>query len=77
MKVPFLDLKTQYQEIKEEVEPKVLNILENCCYIGGSYVDDFERSMEKYLNIKHVAGCSNGTDALVFVVVNPFCNICD
>lgn len=65
MKVPFLDLKTQYQGIKAEVEPKVLNILENCCYIGGSYVDDFERSMEKYLNVKHVAGCSNGTDALV------------
>lgn len=65
MNVPFLDLKTQYKGIKEEVEPLVLDILENCCYIGGRYVDEFERSMEKYLGVKHVAGCSNGTDALV------------
>ena len=65
MKVPFLDLRTQYQGIKADVEPEVLKILENCCYIGGSYVNDFERSMEGYLNVAHVAGCSNGTDALV------------
>ncbi|MCM1125485.1 MAG: DegT/DnrJ/EryC1/StrS family aminotransferase [Lachnospiraceae bacterium] len=65
MKVPFLDLKTQYQGIKAEVEPAVLNIMENCCYIGGSYVQDFEKSMEEYLGVKHAAGCSNGTDALV------------
>lgn len=65
MKVPFLDLKTQYQGIKAEAEPAVLDILENCCYIGGSYVNDFERQMESYLDVKHVASCSNGTDALV------------
>lgn len=65
MQVPFLDLKTQYQAIKDEVEQKVMDILENCCYIGGSYVNDFERSMEEYLGVRHVASCSNGTDALV------------
>lgn len=65
MKVPFLDLKTQYQGIKAEVEPAVLDILENCCYIGGNYVSDFERAMERFLKVKHVSGCSNGTDALV------------
>ena len=65
MKVPFLDLKTQYQGIKEEVEPAVLDILENCCYIGGTYVQQFEKSVREYLGVKHAAGCSNGTDALV------------
>ena len=65
MKVPFLDLRSQYQIIKSEVEPVVLDILENCCYIGGKYVEEFEASMAEYLNVKHVIGCSNGTDALV------------
>lgn len=65
MKVPFLDLKTQYQGIKEEVEPAVLDILENCCYIGGTYVQQFEKSVRKYLGVKYAAGCSNGTDALM------------
>ncbi len=73
MKVPFLDLKTQYQGIKAEVEPAVLNILANCCYIGGSYVQDFEKSMEEYLNVKHAISCSNGTDALVLGL--KACNI--
>ena len=61
MKVPFLDLKTQYQGIKEEVEPMVLDILENCCYIGGAYVQQFEKSVREYLGVKHAVGCSNGT----------------
>lgn len=73
MKVPFLDLKAQYREIKKDVEPKVLDILENCCYIGGSYVNAFERSMEEYLNVKHVISCSNGTDALILAL--KACNI--
>ena len=73
MKVPFLDLKTQYQAIKAEVEPVVLKILEECSFIGGKYVTDFEKSMEAYLNVKHVASCSNGTDALVLGL--KACNI--
>lgn len=73
MKVPFLDLSTQYKGIKAEVEPLVSDILENCCYIGGKYVSDFERDMEKYLDINHVAGCGNGTDALALGL--KACNI--
>lgn len=73
MKVPFIDLKNQFQGIKEEVVPKVMDILENCCYIGGLYVNEFEREMEQYLGVKHVAGCSNGTDALILGL--KACNI--
>ena len=65
MKVPFLDLQTQYRGIISEIEPKILDIMEKCCFIGGTYVNDFEQDMEKYLDVKYVSGCSNGTDALV------------
>lgn len=73
MKVPFLDLKRQYQTIRDEVEPKISDILENCCFIGGKYVDDFENQMKAYLDVGHVLGCSNGTDALVLGL--KACNI--
>ncbi len=73
MNVPFLDLKTQYKGIKNEVEPKVLDILDNCSFIGGKYVEEFEKNMATYLGVKHVAGCSNGTDALVIGL--KACNI--
>ena len=66
MKVPFLDLKAQYRGgVKEEVEPLISDILENCSFIGGAYVNMFETEMESYLKVKHVASCSNGTDALI------------
>ena len=73
MKVPFLNLQRQYQEIKAEVEPKVLEILETCSYIGGKYVEEFERDMAQYLGVRNVLGCSNGTDALVLAL--RACNV--
>lgn len=65
MEVPFLDLRKQYQGIKSEVETQIQDILENCCFIGGKYVSEFEHSIEGYLGVKHALGCSNGTDALI------------
>lgn len=74
MSVPFLDLKTQYGSIKEEVEQKVLEVLESCAYINGPYVKSFEENIEKYLNAGHAIGCSSGTAALMLAL--KACNIC-
>ncbi|MCR5688318.1 MAG: DegT/DnrJ/EryC1/StrS family aminotransferase [Lachnospiraceae bacterium] len=68
MKVPFLDLSTQYSAIAKDIEPAVADIMSRCCFIGGSYVSDFERKMEDYLSVKHVSGCANGTDALALAL---------
>ncbi len=73
MNVPFLDLKKQYQGIKDEVEKSLQNVLEECNYIGGNYVSSFENEMEDYLKINHVTGCGNGTDALVLAL--KACNV--
>ncbi len=74
MKVPFLDLKKQYQEIRAEVEPQVLSLLADCAYIGGRYVETFEKEMAGYLGVKHVIGCSSGTAALVLAL--RACGVC-
>lgn len=74
MSVPFLDLKTQYGSIKEEVEQKVLEVLESCAYINGPYVKSFEENIEKYLNVGHAIGCSSGTAALMLAL--KACNVC-
>jgi len=73
MKVPFLDLKTQYQGIKAEVEPEILKTLESCSYIGGPYVKRFEDEVASYLQVKHAIGCSSGTAALVLAL--RACNV--
>ena len=68
MEVPFLDLKMQYKEIKGEVEPLILEVMESCSYVEGTYVRNFEKQMEEYLSVRHVGTCSNGTDALVLAL---------
>lgn len=73
MKVPFLDLKLQYKDLLEEIEPQIMDIFRNCAFIGGSHVRDFERKVEEFLNVKHAMGCASGTDALVLAL--RACNV--
>ena len=68
MSVPFLDLKTQFAAIKDEVMPEIERVFESCSYIGGSYVKNFEGEVEKYLNVSHAIGCSSGTAALILAL---------
>lgn len=61
MQVPFLDLKTQYQSIKDEILPKINDILENTAFVLGKYVEDFEKRFAKVHNAKHCYGVGTGT----------------
>ncbi len=68
MIVPFLDLKTQYQSLRAEIEPAVANVLQSGVYIGGDIVQSFEREAAAYLGTEHAIGCSDGTSALVLAL---------
>jgi len=68
MKVPILDLKRQYEIIKDEVEAEILEVARSGYYIMGPKVARFENDMVNYLNVKHVISVSNGTDALVLAL---------
>ncbi len=60
----MVDLKTQYQKIKAEVDSAVIEVLESSAFINGKPVQQFSEALSKYLNVKHVIPCANGTDAL-------------
>jgi len=60
----MVDLKGQYQVIKSEVDAAILNVIENTAFINGPEVKNFQLELEKYLDVKHVIPCANGTDAL-------------
>lgn len=68
MKVPFFDLKNQYQELKADLEPEILKVMESCAYIGGSTVAEFEKHVADYLGCEYAMGCASGTDALVLAL---------
>ncbi|MEZ4889575.1 MAG: DegT/DnrJ/EryC1/StrS family aminotransferase [Crocinitomicaceae bacterium] len=63
-KIQMVDLITQYQAIKNEVDTAILNVIENAHFINGPEVAAFQKEMEDYLKVKHVIPCANGTDAL-------------
>lgn len=60
----MVDLATQYQHIKSEIDSAIMNVLGHSGYINGPEVKAFQASLESYLNVKHVIPCANGTDAL-------------
>lgn len=64
MNIQMVDLKKQYLKIKEEVDAAVINVMTNANFINGQEVKTFQHNLEKYLNVKHVIPCANGTDAL-------------
>lgn len=60
----MVDLQGQYQKIKNTVDTSIQEVLDNSSYINGPLVQEFQLDLEKYLNVKHVIPCANGTDAL-------------
>src|SRR5665647_3798267 len=64
MNVPFLDLKTQYKAIKDEVHAAMDDVMENTAFAGGPFVAKFEQEFAKFCGTKHAVGVGNGTDAL-------------
>jgi UDP-2-acetamido-2-deoxy-ribo-hexuluronate aminotransferase len=62
--IQMVDLKTQYEKIKDEVDKAVLDVIASSAYINGPEVKAFQADLEKYLDVKHVIPCANGTDAL-------------
>ncbi|MCK5401296.1 MAG: DegT/DnrJ/EryC1/StrS family aminotransferase [Flavobacteriaceae bacterium] len=63
-KIQMVDLKGQYDGIKDEVNTSVIEVLESTAYINGPKVHEFQKNLENYLGVKHVIPCANGTDAL-------------
>jgi len=68
MKVPFLDLRAAYLELKPEIDDAVARVLNSGCYILGEEVEAFEAEWAAYCEAKHAVGVANGLDALHFAL---------
>ncbi|OBX25647.1 dTDP-4-amino-4,6-dideoxygalactose transaminase [Gelidibacter algens] len=62
--IQMVDLKGQYQKIKDVVDASIAQVLDTTAYINGPQVHQFQKNLETYLGVKHVIPCANGTDAL-------------
>lgn len=63
-KIQMVDLQSQYQKIKPEVDKSIQEVIDTTTFIKGGKVVDFQKNLENYLDVKHVIPVGNGTDAL-------------
>ena len=68
MKVPFLDLKAPYRELKAEMDDAYRRVMESGWFIHGEEVQAFEREFAAYCGAKHCIGVGNGLDALHLIL---------
>ncbi|MCE3234064.1 MAG: WecE [Vampirovibrio sp.] len=62
--IPILNLTRQYEQLKTSIDEALIRVAASGHYILGPEVKAFEEEMARYLGVKHVIGCANGTDAL-------------
>ncbi|WEK35695.1 MAG: DegT/DnrJ/EryC1/StrS family aminotransferase [Candidatus Pseudobacter hemicellulosilyticus] len=62
--IQMVDLKQQYSKIKQDIDTRIHEVIDNAAFINGKAVTDFTASLSQYLDIPYVIPCANGTDAL-------------
>jgi len=66
--VPMLDLKAQYQTVKDEVLARMMSVIERQHFIMGAEIAEFETAIAKLSHAKHAVSCASGTDAILLPV---------
>jgi dTDP-4-amino-4,6-dideoxygalactose transaminase len=65
MKIPFVDIKSQYTGIRKEMDDAIRNVINGAHFIQGPEVEAFESEFAKYLGTSYCVGVNSGTDALI------------
>lgn len=63
-KIEMVDLRTQYERLKADIDSAVAGVIGSTAFIKGPDVRLFEEELQRYLGVRHVISCANGTDAL-------------
>lgn len=63
-KIQMVDLQTQYQRIKADIDRGIQAVIDEAAFVKGQQVADFQHNLEAYTGAKHVITVGNGTDAL-------------
>lgn len=69
MKVPFVDIKTQNDSIRDELQVSLAPVISEAQFILGPAVEAFERAFADYIGVGHCVGLNNGTSALHMALI--------
>lgn len=68
MRVPFVDLKAQYQSHRDQIDAAIAAVIDASAYVGGEFVRTFENQFAAACGTTFCVGCGNGTDAIYVVL---------
>ena len=63
-KIEMVDLRSQYERLRADIDNAVAEVISSTAFIKGPDVRCFEEDLQRYLGVRHVISCANGTDAL-------------
>ena len=67
--IPFLDLKSQYATIRDEIHTAIQRVIEECAFAAGPAVAAFETVFARYYGVRHCIGVNSGTSALHLALI--------
>lgn len=68
--INFIDLKSQYLELQNEIDSEIKSVIDSHIFINGPIVKNFEEKFSLFCNTKYAVGCSSGTDALILSLLS-------
>lgn len=63
--IPFIDLKTQYQALKSNIDARIQKVLDHGAYVNGPEITELEKKLAEFTGTRFALACASGTDALV------------
>jgi UDP-2-acetamido-2-deoxy-ribo-hexuluronate aminotransferase len=69
MNIPFVDLKSQYRLLREEILAGIERVLEHGQFIMGPEIHELEQALARFVGVRHAVACSSGTDALLMALM--------
>jgi dTDP-4-amino-4,6-dideoxygalactose transaminase len=68
MQIPFLDIKSHYHSIKDEIDAAIVRVFQSGQFVGGLEVKTFEEKFASYHGVKYCISTGNGTDSLFAIL---------
>ncbi len=65
MEIPFVDLKSQYKALKDQIDMRIHSVLDHGAFINGPEVAELEKKLAAFTGTKYALACASGTDALI------------
>ena len=69
-KIEMVDLRSQYERYKADIDSAISGVIRSTAFIKGPEVRLFEEELQRYLGVRNVIACANGTDALQIAMMS-------